>query len=326
MLVMRGFPVVSPAAIVFGSLNMDLVATVPRLPLPGETILGDRLLTVPGGKGANQAVALAKLGIPTAIVGRVGADGFGQQLGEQLTAAGVDITGIAQDQTVASGVALIAVDAQGENQILVIPGANGQVGQPEIDRLQPLLPHAQFLLLQLEIPFAAVITAAQAANQQGVQVVLDPAPVREPLPLTLYPLVDILTPNAIEASQLVGWPVTDGNTAITAAQTLCEWGAKAVVVTLGSQGVAWATPTTIGQLAAYPVTAIDTVAAGDAFNGGLVTALIAGLPWTEALRWGMAAGALATLKPGAQASLPDRASLATFLATDGSEGTECVQM
>lgn len=301
-------------AIVFGSLNMDLVATVPRLPLPGETILGDRLLTMPGGKGANQAVALAKLGVPTAIVGRVGADSFGTALCEQLAAAGVEITAIASDDSVASGVALIAVDTQGENQIIVLPGANGQVGQPDLDRLISRLPQANFLLLQLEIPLAAVGAAAQAAHQQGVQVVLDPAPVRAPLPLDLYPLVDILTPNAIEASQLAGFPVTDHKSAIAAAQTLCDRGVQTVIVTLGGAGIVWATAAgTSGQLAAYPVTAIDTVAAGDAFNGGLVAALVDGLPLETALHWGMAAGALATTQVGAQASLPDRAAVQALL-------------
>ncbi len=300
-------------AIVFGSINMDLVAKTPRLPLPGETLLGHAFFQAPGGKGANQAVALARLGIPTYMVGRVGADSFGQELLKSLQASGVLTDNVFVDETVSSGVAAIVVDEKGENQIIVIPGANGRVNDDDVERLLPLLPQASVLLLQLEIPISAVIAAARAATATQVRVILDPAPVQSPLPDELYPLIDIITPNEPEASQLVGFYVHDVQSAKKAAVQLRQRGVKNAIVKLGAQGVVCATSSETLFVPAFPTEAVDTVAAGDAFNGGLTAALLEGLSLEQALLWGAAAGAVAVTKAGAQPSLPDRSTFDEFL-------------
>ena len=299
--------------IVFGSINMDLVATAPHLPTAGETLLGYDFFQAPGGKGANQAVAIAKLGIPTQIVGRVGKQGFSQELIDNLATNGVKIDNVFVDETVSSGVAIINVDDAGENQIVVIPGANGQVNQEDVERLSQLLPGKKALLLQLEIPVPAVIAAAEAARKVGVKVILDPAPAQKELPKELYPLVDILTPNQVEAAQLVGFPVNDEDSAKKAAEILLQKGVKCAVVKLGSKGVYCSNGTESFFTPAFSVKTVDTTAAGDAFNGGLAAALSQGLSLQQAIIWGSAAGALAATKSGAQFSLPDRDTFDKFL-------------
>lgn len=299
--------------ITLGSINMDLVAQVPRLPQAGETLLGYTFSTVPGGKGANQAVGVAKLGGASRMIGRVGGDAFGAELLESLRTAGVQTDLITVDRTVSSGVATIAVDDQAENHIIVIPGANGNVSDADVDRLKLALTDSSILLLQLEIPLSIVQAAATIAKQIGATVILDPAPAPENFPETLYPLVDILTPNAIETAQLVGFPIQDQVDADRAATVLQQKGAPTIVIKLGAQGVFCATENDRFFIPAFSVNAIDTVAAGDAFNSGLAVALSEGVSLREAIVWGAAAGALSTTKSGAQASLPDRATLDAFL-------------
>ena len=299
--------------IVFGSINMDLVATAPHLPTAGETLLGYDFFQAPGGKGANQAVAIAKLGIPTQIVGRVGKQGFSQELIDNLATNDVKTDNVFVDETVSSGVAIINVDDAGENQIVVIPGANGQVNQEDVERLSRLLPGKKALLLQLEIPVPAVIAAAEAARKVGVKVILDPAPAQKELPKELYSLVDILTPNQVEAAQLVGFPVNDEDSAKKAAEILLQKGVKCAVVKLGSKGVYCSNGTESFFTPAFSVKTVDTTAAGDAFNGGLAAALSQGLSLQQAIIWGSAAGALAATKSGAQFSLPDRHTFDKFL-------------
>lgn len=310
--------------IVFGSINKDLVATAPRLPLAGETLLGRDFFSVSGGKGANQAVAIARLGISTHIVGRVGAQSFGNELIVNLQAAGVETENVFVDETVNSGVAIIIVDDAGENQIIVIPGANGRVNLDDVERLSRLLPTAQSLLLQLEIPIPAVLAAAKAAQEKGVTVVLDPAPARSDIPEELLSLVNIITPNEVEAGQLVGFTVDGEESAHRAADLLLQKmtrgtnksnniNLKCVLVKLGERGVYCATPDQRFFLPAFPVSAVDTTAAGDAFNAGFATALAEGKSLRKAVVWGAAAGALATTKPGAQPSLPDRFIFDKFL-------------
>ncbi|MDM9381765.1 ribokinase [Chlorogloeopsis sp. ULAP01] len=305
------------SVIVFGSINIDLVTTVSRLPLPGETLLGRNFFQAPGGKGANQAVALARLGIPTQMVGRVGADSFGEELLKSLQASGVQTENVFVDETISSGVAAIAVDDAGENQIIVVPGANGRVNQDDVERLSRLLPQASALLLQLEIPMSAVIAASAAATEAGVRVILDPAPAQSHLPDELYQLVDIITPNEREVSQLVGFSVSGEESAKKAAGQLRQKGVKNAIVKLGAQGVVCATSSETFFVPAFAVDAVDTVAAGDAFNGGLAAALSEGLSLEQAARWGAAAGALAATKPGAQPSLPDRLTFDAFLKERG---------
>jgi len=307
------------SVIIFGSINLDLVATAPRLPIKGETLLGETFFKVPGGKGANQAVALARLGIPTHIVGRVGTDSFGTELLNHLQASGVQTDNILVDDTVSSGVAFIIVDDRGENQIVVIPGANGQVNQEDVERLSHLLPTAKALLLQLEIPLVSVVAAAQAGRNANITVILDPAPAQSHLPAELYPLVDIITPNEVEAAQLVGFPIDNQDAATKAAQVLLQRGVKCAIVKMGAKGVVCATSEETFFVPAFAVQAVDTVAAGDAFNGGLAAALYTGLSLHQAVVWGAAAGALAATKLGAQTSLPDRLTFDAFLKDRGME-------
>ncbi|WP_066424733.1 ribokinase [Anabaena sp. 4-3] len=299
--------------IVFGSINIDLVVTAPRLPVAGETLTGEEFFKIPGGKGANQAVALARLGIPTQMVGRVGAHSFGAELVKHLQDTGVQTHNIFIDETVSSGVAIITVDHHGENHIIVIPGANGQVNQEDVGRLSQLLPEATALLLQLEIPLKTVVAAAQAAHNANIKVILDPAPAPSELPEELYELVDIITPNEVEAGQLVGFPVDNEATAAKAAEMLLEKGVKCAIVKLGAKGVVCATSEETFFVPAFPVDAVDTVAAGDAFNSGLAAALYQRLSLHQAVVWGAAAGALAATKRGAQTSLPDKFTFDTFL-------------
>lgn len=303
--------------LVFGSINIDLVATTPRLPIAKETLLGHEFFQVPGGKGANQAVAMARLEIPTQMVGRVGADSFGAELINNLQNSGVQTNNIFVDETVSSGVAIIAVDDKGENQIIVIPGANGRVNQEDVARLSHLLPGSSALLLQFEIPIAAVVMAAKVARQAGVKVILDPAPAQSHVPDELYSLVDIMTPNEVEAGQLVGFPVDSEDSAKEAAAVLLQRGMKCAIVKLGAKGVFCATAEESFFVPAFPIQVVDTVAAGDAFNGGLAAALHEGLSLHQAVVWGAAAGALAATKPGAQTSLPDRLTFDAFLKERG---------
>ncbi|MFE4106936.1 ribokinase [Almyronema epifaneia] len=300
--------------LVFGSLNLDLVVQAPRLPLPGETILGDRFEQIPGGKGANQAVAAARLGVPTRMIGRVGKDDLGQQLLQSLQQAQVEIAAVQIDPTTATGIAAIAVGSQGENQIIVVPGANGQVGATELGYLERFSSTAQVLLLQLEIPLAIVEQAAAIARQANLSVILDPAPAPAGLPESLYPLIDILTPNQTEAAQLTGLAVTDKETAEAAAHQLHQRQVHTVVIKLGEQGVYCSTPTQKFFLSAYPVKAIDTVAAGDAFNAGLAAALCQGQSFLAAVQQANAVAALSVTQRGAQPALPTFKQLQAFLA------------
>jgi len=299
------------SVVIFGSINMDLVVRTPRLPAPGETLTGHTFFTASGGKGANQAVACARLGAHARMIGRVGDDVFGATLRDSLRAYGVDVSGVGASAG-PSGVAAIAVDDAAENTIIVVAGANGTVGADDLALLEAALAGATVLLLQLEVPIAVVIAAAQAARRRGVTVLLDPAPARE-LPAELYAATRIITPNESEAAALVGFAVKDRQDAERAGQVLLDRGVRAAVIKMGSQGAYWTDGARSGFAPALRVEPVDTVAAGDAFNGGLATALDAGLPLDQAIRWGMAAGALSVTKPGAQQSMPTREELEQML-------------
>lgn len=303
------------AIVVFGSLNMDLVVRSPRLPQPGETLLGTTFETVPGGKGANQAVAAARLGATTHLVGRVGADDFGHALCQSVAIAGVNIDGITVDDKTHTGIATLTVATHGDNQIVVVPGANAQVDQADIAGLTPYLANTNTLLMQLEIPLAAVIAAAQRAKAVGTRVIVDPAPAPAALPPVLYQHTDILTPNQIEASQLVGWTIETPEQAKQAAVVLQQRGVETVIITLGDQGVVCTTTTETFWQPAFAVGVVDTVAAGDAFNGGLAVALEAGKSWSAAVTWASATAALAVTQSGAQSALPTRAQVEAFKAS-----------
>ncbi|MDF0554947.1 ribokinase [Kamptonema sp. UHCC 0994] len=299
--------------IVFGSINIDLIAKTPRLPLPGETLLGHHFFTAGGGKGANQAVAASRLGITTHLIGRVGGDNFGQELLTSLQSYGLNTDKILIDKSTHSGIAIIAVEDSGQNNIIVIPGANNCINDTDLERLKEILPKATALLLQLEIPLQVVQSAAKIACEAGVKVILDPAPFRSDIPLDFYRLIDIITPNEVEASQLVGFSVNNQETAAQAAVKLRQFGVNNAIIKLGAKGVVCATADESFFIPAFAVEAVDTVAAGDAFNGGLAAALDAGLSLREAVVWGAAAGALCATKNGAQPAMCDRATFDAFL-------------
>jgi len=301
------------SVIVFGSLNMDLVARTPRLPKPGETLTGHVFETVPGGKGANQAVAVARLGVPTAMVGRVGDDSFGQDLLRGLQESGVTCDRILIDPSTHSGIAMIAVDDASENTIILVPGANGRVDESDVARLAEILPQSKVLLLQLEIPLPMVVAAAKAAKAVGVTVLFDPAPARTDLPAELFPLIDIITPNQVETGQLVGFPVANLEDAQRAAAILHQRGVGTVISKLGKAGAICMTAGETFEIPSFPVQAVDTVAAGDCFNGGLAAGLAAGLTLRDATTQAAAAAAISVTRPGAQPSLPTREELRSFL-------------
>ena len=290
---------------VVGSLNMDLVARAPHMPQAGETILGGDLHTLPGGKGANQAVAAARLGSQVSMIGRVGEDTFAQPLLENLAQAGVNHTFVTEDPAAATGVALIIVDDAGQNMIVVTSGANMRLSPADVEAAEEVIANAKVLLLQLESPLETVIRAAELARKHHVTVILNPAPA-QPLPSSLLSLVDILVPNESETSLLTSLPVENDVQAQHAAQVLRQKGVQTVILTLGERGALLVDEQRTERVPAYPVTPVDTTAAGDAFIGGFATALAAGCPMQEAIRWGNAAGGLATTKLGAQPSLPTR--------------------
>lgn len=299
--------------VVFGSINLDLVVEVPHLPIKGETVIGDRFFSAAGGKAANQAVAVAKLGIPVSLIGQVGDDTFGQTLIENLQAAGVNTANITVNPHTHSGVASIVVDQFGANTIACAGGANNLVREPEIKQFKKILPQAKIVLLELGIPIATVLNAAREAKAQNCLLILDPAPVISNFPEELYSLVDIITPNEIEASQLVGFTVDGVTTARQAASSLHQMGVKNVIITLGNQGSLYSNGQESYWIKPIDVKVVDTVAAGDAFNGALAVALASGKQHKEAVQWATVGGALAVTKSGAQASLPSQDSFQQLL-------------
>ena len=304
---------------VVGSLNMDLVIRAPRIPQPGETIIGGVFHTVPGGKGANQAVAAARLGARVSMVGRVGGDAFGGSLLDNLAAAGVDHTCVTQDAEAATRVALIVVDDAGQNSIVVAAGANMRLSPADVVAAEPAIRAADVLLLQLESPLESVIRAAGVARAHGVKVILNPAPAR-PVPTELLALVDVLVPNENEAALLAGRPVGDREEAAAAAEALRKMGVGTVILTLGERGALLAQEGGTELFPAFDVTPVDTTAAGDAFVGSFAVALAEGKPMAEAVCWGNAAGGLATTQLGAQPSLPTRRALDDMLAHGKTKG------
>ena len=307
----------SPPIVVVGSLNADLVVHVSRFLTPGETLIGRRFDVYPGGKGGNQAAAVARLGDRVAMIGQVGADSQGAWLRDSLSAAGADVAMVATDEAVSSGVALITIDAAGQNTIVVVPGANGTFTP---DRLGPAIGRvraAHVVLLQLEIPLSTVERAAAEARSAGATVLLDPAPAGE-VPHQLLALASIVTPNETELLALAGENLTAAALAEAEidrlARRVIDRGAAQLLVKLGSRGARLVTMTSSRTFPAPKVEAVDTTAAGDAFNGALAVALAGGATLEDAIPFACAAGAVSVTRPGAQPSMPTRRDVEALLA------------
>ena len=298
--------------LVIGSLNMDLVVRAERMPARGETLPGLDFHTIPGGKGANQAAAAARLGGRVAMLGCVGADAFGEQLLENLQGLGVDIGAVRRVAGVSSGVAAILVDGGGDNRILVVAGANGRVSEEDIRVADDRMRQARLVVMQLEIPLESVLAAARSARSVGAPVLLNPAPARE-LPEELLGLVDTLVVNEVEAAALSGLPVGSIEQGFAAARALLRRGARQVALTLGAQGALVCSAQVTAHVPGFAVQVVDTTAAGDAFIGGLAVALLEGKPLERAARFANAAGALACTRLGAQSSLPARDEVMALL-------------
>jgi ribokinase len=303
---------IPPHVAVVGSLNMDLVARAPRIPKPGETLTGSDFATHPGGKGANQAVAAARAGANVLLVGRVGDDAFGNALLSNLREAQVDVSHITRDDRAATGVALIVVEDSGQNSIVLAPGANARLTAEDVNAAEEAIASADVLLLQLEVPLATVVRAAQIAKRHGVTVILNPAPAQA-LPAGLLSMIDVLVPNETEAEIITGMPVQTAQDIEAAARALQQTGVPIVVMTLGAKGSLLAESNGLSRIPTFEIVPVDTTAAGDAFVGTFAVAIGEGKATTEAVTWGSAAGALAATRAGAQPSLPTRTEIMALL-------------
>lgn len=304
------------AITVVGSVNVDMIMRVERLPHPGETFLGREFVIVQGGKGANQAVAAQRAGGSVTLVAGIGDDDFGRQALAHLKADGVNTRYINTHPNTTSGVAMIFVDDQGENSIGVATGANAALSPSDMLDASLAIVDADVMLVQLETPLETVEAAASIAHGNGVRVVLNPAPAYE-LPDALLRKVSVITPNHLEAEMLTGIPVTDRDSARRAAKCLHDRGVESVVVTMGADGLVASSPAGITEVDAYKVDVLDTTAAGDVFNGVLVSALAEGALLREALRYANAAAAISVTRLGAQPSIPMRAEIDAFLQQRG---------
>ena len=297
--------------VVIGSLNMDLVTRAPRLPVGGETLIGHSFATVSGGKGANQAVAASRLGAQVAMVGCVGSDDYGVQLRDALLAEQIDCQAVSVVED-SSGVALIVVDDNSQNAIVIVAGANGAMTPAVIDQFDAVLQAAEVVICQLEIPDATVGHALKRARALGKTVILNPAPASRPLPADWFTAIDYLIPNESEATALSGLPVDSLESAEKAASHLIAMGAGKVIITLGAQGSLFANGQSFEHFPAPKVKAVDTTAAGDTFVGGFAAALAAGKSEAEAIRYGQIAAALSVTRAGAQPSIPTQSDVQAF--------------
>jgi ribokinase len=306
------------SVVVFGSANADMTARTRSLPKAGETVSGTSFNVVLGGKGLNQAVAAALLGAPTSMIGRVGPDVFGEQMKTVLRASGVDVSDVVTSENMMSGVAIVLVGENGQNQIVVVPGANGEVGQQDLERLSKRLVPGTILMLQLELSSETVSAAIELAAARGTTVILDPAPAPvEGLPGCAFSDHVVLTPNEHEACVLVGFDLDSESAIVQAGRSLLSRGAGGVVLKLAERGIYWATRNESGREYARQVEVVDTVGAGDAVNGSLAAAMARGVPFSVAVREAVVAGGLAVTKPGACSSMPRRDELLAALDSEG---------
>jgi ribokinase len=299
--------------LVVGGLIYDLVARAPRRPQKGETLLGTSFGMFPGGKGGNQAVQAARLGVDTAMIAKVGNDFFAREIIKTLQDAGVNTNYVVTDEGSSTAVGNIVVDGDGDNSIVVVPGANMKLTTHEVERAEPLFREAKILLLQMEVPFETSLYAAKKAMQTGVKVILDPAPAPEFDISAIFAYSDIVKPNETEASILTGVNVLDEGSAIEAAKVLRSKGAKTVIITRGEYGAVLLDNNYCESFPSYKIKAIDSTAAGDAFAGGLAVGVYKGMDIRNALRYGQAAAALSATRHGAMPSLATHQELETFM-------------
>jgi ribokinase len=301
--------------VVVGSVNLDLVASSEHIPLAGETLTGLEFATYHGGKGANQAVGVARLGYPVAMIAKVGDDSFGPNLRGALRAAGVDVKAVSTARG-SSGVALINIGSDGQNAIVAVPGANGQLAPSDIEKNSALLRRAGMILAQLEIPLPTLETLGAFAHRHAIPLMLDPAPARD-LPRGLLQTITWITPNESETRVLCGLRGGESvtpDTAARAAETLLARGPKNVVIKMGEQGAFLAGSGGLCQMSPpFEVKAVDTTAAGDAFNAGFAVSLLKGKSPVEAARYAAAVAAISVTRKGAQPSMPSAREVATFL-------------
>ncbi len=305
-----------PIAIV-GSINMDLVVRAPHIPAPGETVLGRAFATIPGGKGANQAVAVGRLGTPAVMIGRVGDDAFGEQLIGGLREAGVETSHVLTTPGTSSGIAMIVVGEDGENAITVAGGANARVTPADIDAAEDVLREAAICLVQLELPIETVVHTIRRCRALGVRTILDPAPAPA-MADSLEGLLaaDLLSPNESEAAILLkhlGRHPPSSDDASTVATALRQRDDQTIVLKLGRRGAHVLSPELAGDVGGFTIDPVDTTAAGDAFTGALAVALAEGRPLADAVRFANATGALACTKMGAQPSMPTLAEVEALL-------------
>lgn len=298
--------------VVVGSSNTDMIIQVEHIPKPGETIIGGVFSIAAGGKGANQAVAAARAGGNVTLVARVGEDMFGKQAIDGFVKDDIDVGHVKQDSDTPSGVALIFVDKDGENSIAVASGANANVSPADVQAAKDSIASADILLMQLETPLETIQEAAQIANENDVRVILNPAPA-QPLSDVILQQVSVLTPNESEAEFLTGITVNNETDAEIAANALFDKGIKTVLITLGSKGALVFDSDYRDLVPGFEIEAVDSTAAGDAFNGALAVALSEGKPLKDAVAFANAAGALSVTKLGAQPSAPSRSEINFFL-------------
>jgi ribokinase len=298
---------------------MDLVVKAPRIPVVGETILGGDFLMTPGGKGANQAVAAAKLGADVYFVAKLGNDIFAEQSLANFTKESIHAEYIVQMENVSSGVALITVDQAGENVIVVAPGANGKLSPEDVERAQPAFISSGAVVAQLEVPLETVECTARLAEHSDVPFILDPAPAQK-LSVQLLEMVDVLTPNETEAQILTGIEVTDEDSAQRAAGKLLALGVKAVILTMGAKGFLICENQKVEFITALKVDAVDTTAAGDAFTGALAVGLARGQVLREAAVFANHVAALSVMTMGAQSSMPNAEQVESFIKQRSVEG------
>ena len=301
-----------PRIAVLGSINLDIVIRCTKLPQPGETVLAGSSAEVAGGKGANQAVAAARLGGQVTMIGRVGDDVFGERLLMGLVREKLDTSLVWPTANCASGMAIVAVEPSSENSIIVVPGANARLSERDVAAAAEAIGSCDVLLLQMEVPTETVAAAIAVARARGVRTILNPAPANGTLSPDMLD-VDVICPNLIEATALLGHSISSRPDALDAAFELNRLGPKAVVITLGSEGAVFCDRRQAEWVAPFVISAVDTTAAGDAFAGALAVRLAEGAPLREAVKFASAAGALAAMRPGAQPSLPSRSEVHSLL-------------